>query len=157
MQQPTWNTQERFESQTEKSALVCFFFFFFSVQKGFLSNTSSGPETHGRFSVMGDNFATFCVLYQTPSEKKCSENNSWKQWAHTQNWLQMKCEVFWARISSFGQLGFITDPHINFQKSWNGLSHDKRPDNINYTSEVLTHLCRVDSSTLTLWTDPFPI
>ena len=41
--------------------------------------------------------------------------------------------VFWARLASFYQLGLISDPYINFQKSRNELSDNKGPEHINYT------------------------
>ena len=36
-------------------------------------------------------------------------------------------------LASFGQLGVISDLHINFQKSWNGFNDHRKPNNINYT------------------------
>ena len=41
-----------------------------------------------------------------------------------------KCQVFWDRLASFG---LITEPHINFQKSQNGINGHKGLENINFT------------------------
>ena len=44
-----------------------------------------------------------------------------------------RCKVFYATRASFGQLGIISDPHINFQKSRSGLNDHKGTENINGT------------------------
>ena len=36
---------------------------------------------------------------------------------NTQNWKQLKCQVLWATLPSFAQLGLVSDPHIKFQIS----------------------------------------
>ena len=36
----------------------------------------------------------------------------------------------WTRVAKFGQLGFITDPHIFFPESWNELNDTKGLENI---------------------------
>ena len=55
-------------------------------------------------------------------------------------------EVFWAWITSFCQSGLISDTHINFQISPNGLNDYKGPENIKYTKakygETLTATTR---------------
>ena len=38
---------------------------------------------------------------------------------------KLKCKIFWARLVRFGQPDLISDPHITFQKSWNGLNDYK--------------------------------
>ena len=41
-------------------------------------------------------------------------------------------------VATFGQLGFICDPHIIFQKqkSWNGINDSlKEPENMNYDTK----------------------
>ena len=61
-----------------------------------------------------------------------SRNDPWEQCTHTWSWKQPKCQGFWVRLASFGQLDFISDPHINFHKSLNGfqfaVGHIKLPE-----------------------------
>ena len=56
---------------------------------------------------------------------------------HSQNWKQLKCQVFWARLVSFGQLGLISDPHIILQKSCKELNIHKWLENITVDSRYL--------------------
>ena len=56
---------------------------------------------------------------------------------HTHNLKkQLKCQIFWTRIASFGQKCPF-DPDINFQISLNGLNDHKGPENIKHSSRVL--------------------
>ena len=50
-----------------------------------------------------------------------------------QNWKHLNCQGVWVKQASFGQLGLISDPPVDFQKSRNGLNDHKGPENINYT------------------------
>ena len=59
-------------------------------------------------------------------------NDPWEQWAQSQNWKQLKYQVFLTRVASFSQFGPISDPHIKFQKSQNRLNDLKEQENINY-------------------------
>ena len=53
---------------------------------------------------------------------------------HSQNLKTSEVSTFfWTRQASFGQLGLISDPDINFKKSQDGLSDHKVPENTNYT------------------------
>ena len=38
---------------------------------------------------------------------------------------QLKRNIFWVILASFGQLVFINDPHVHFQTSWNKLNDHK--------------------------------
>ena len=46
-------------------------------------------------------------------------------------------------VASFGQLGFICDPHIIFQKqkSLNGINSLKEPENMNYDTKKSIKTC----------------
>ena len=41
---------------------------------------------------------------------------------------QLECQVVWARLASFGQLGLISDSHIHLKKNRNGSTITKRPE-----------------------------
>ena len=41
-------------------------------------------------------------------------------------------QVFWSRLASFGQLGLISDSHVDKEKSRNGMDAHKGSENINY-------------------------
>ena len=51
----------------------------------------------------------------------------------TNNWKRQSVKFFRGRQASFGQLGLIRVPQVDFQKSQNGLNDYNGPENIIYT------------------------
>ena len=75
--------------------------------------------------------------------------NACKQWIYTHththnNKTAEMSKYFWARLSSFGQLGLISDAPIQFLNSQNGLSDQK--DKLHW-SEVRWHVQRPPKGT----------
>ena len=56
---------------------------------------------------------------------------------------------FWPELASFGQLGRISDPHIDFQNNWNGIYQLKELENMLHYIEVRWDVSRTSNSTNT--------
>ena len=81
-----------------------------------LSKQQTNQQTNKPTNQQTDRAKAICPRYRYRAHKK-----------------KLKCRTSWAWLASFSQLVLISDPHIDFQKSRNGLTDLKGPEDIEHT------------------------